>query len=393
MISGFADSYGRKFIVRFPEFNNKFTKCWFSVSSLNKMTNVAVTRTIVTFKNQSETVSRKLNQNSERYYDCSHSIIINYIIMSDDDVAVVIFYKSENEIKSTSVYPVDTFGKNFMLLVDGQPERKCKFISEYTNVNVTAYFSAEPSRPQSIPDSKTMVVSPSSELFLSKDISGASLIFNKPSMVFCFNPTEASNINYHLPVDTWSNEYVVPGINMESHMDLKGSLHIMSYADNTIVQISNGFNAILTLCNKGDKIIQEIDIAVPYRVNASNIIAVGLYTHDLQNKSQTSFILLPSVQNHHNTILTSLPSNHYSGEIKTQTEIWIFSVNKNLQTNREMFTLNKNSQDNLQRNISTGEAKYEITVVRTGINWFIVPGNVKAQHFLQVSYNSFFANV
>ena len=392
MISGFADSYGRKFIVRFPL--NRYTQCWISVSSLNKMTNVAVTRTIFADVYhtiiESETVTRELTQNTERYYDCSNSYIINYIIMSDDDVAVVIFYKSENEIKSTSIYPVDTYGIEFMLH-DKQAD-KCMFLSEYTGVIVTVYSSEENSHQKSIRDSKSMAVKDYSFVFVT-DISGVSLKFNKPSMVFCYNFHEASNINYHLPVDTWSNEYVVPGIDIGSYMDLNGSLHIMSYADNTIVQISNGFDAIHALCNKGNNIIQEIDIAVPYRVNASNIIAVWLYIYDLQNKSQTAFILLPSVQNHHNTILTSLPSYHYFGEIKTQTEIWIFSVNKNLQTNREMFTLNKNSQDNLQRNISTGEAKYEITVVRTGINWFIVPGNVKAQHFLQVSYNSFFANV
>ncbi|XP_060582057.1 uncharacterized protein LOC132738564 [Ruditapes philippinarum] len=392
----FADSYGRKFVLRLPF--KRLQKCWILVTSLNENTNVGVTRKQRGIPHEAS-ISSSRNVYGERYYDCSNfGNILNLKIISDDDVAVVVYYifgGNNTEIGSSRIYPVDTFGTEFVLFSHNKTGQKCMFISEHVDVHVTAYFSGitPGTSNNSLKDSESISVDDYSKLKLQTnyEISGTSLEFNKPSMVFCYDsntsPGSISRINFFLTVDTWSNEYVVPTVEIESNeRQFKGILHIVSYTDNNIVTISGGFDAKHAIYNKGDKIEQEIDVAVPYRLTSVGNIAIGLYLQDREDSSKYSFSLLPSTENHHDTILTSVPANRYSDMDNTKTEFTTFSVDQSLVVKNETMLIGRDGHLELfKQKISIGESKYEMAMLHSGKKWLIVPGPIKAKYLSQYS--------
>ncbi|XP_060582096.1 uncharacterized protein LOC132738583 [Ruditapes philippinarum] len=384
----FADSYGRKFLVKLPP--QKFKKCWILVTSLNENTHVGITKNVLD-KPEVSITSTRGDEDGKRYYNCSNmDNIINFKIISDDDVDVVVYYISGRHntvIRSSRIYPVDTFGTEFMVFA--HDKTKCMFISEHVDVKVTAYFSGIAQSGLTLNDSESISVKNNSLFTMEKhnEISGTSLKFNKPSMVYCHDITYA--MNYFLPVNTWSNKYVVPSVEIESNeRQFKGILHIVSYTDNNIVTISGGFDAKHAIYNKGDKIEQEIDVSVSYLLTSVGNIAVGLYLEDREDSSKYTFSLLPSIENHHDTILTSVPANCYSDIDTTNTEFSTFSVDENLVVNNETMLIGRDSHLELfEQNISVGKSKYEIAMLHSGKRWLIVPGNIKAKYLSQQKKN------
>jgi hypothetical protein len=397
-MTGFADSYGRKFLVRLPF--KSLQKCWILVTSLNENTHVGVTiKKHANNQTPEESISSaRGDEDDGRYYDCSNmKNILKFKIISDDDVEVVVYYidgEHNTHIRSSRIYPVDIYGTEFMLSAHDKTGKKCMFISEHVDVHVTAYFSV--ASQGALKDSVSISVNDFSKFALSNnnEISGTSLVFNKPSMVFCYDNEQFPGrtiildaLNYLLPVNTWSNKYVVPTVEIESNeRQFKGILHIVSYTDNNIVTISGGFDAKHAIYNKGDKIEQEIDVAVPYRLTSVGNIAVGLYLQDREDSSKYSFSLLPSTENHHDTILTSVPANRYTDMDTTNTEFSTFSVDRNLDVKNETMLLGRDSHSELfEQKVTTDESKYEIAMLHSGNRWLFVPGNIKAKFLLQVT--------
>ncbi|XP_053400721.1 uncharacterized protein LOC123557840 [Mercenaria mercenaria] len=381
----FADSYGRKFLAKTP-YVNPSTDCLMIVSPLNKQTNVAVTLKDTNAGTEKVQHGAR-NHNGERYYDCSESlgILDAYTILSDDEVAVNILLTYSGEIKSYRIYPVDTFGTEVMVLEYSDEKKRCRFLSEHDSVNYVAYYSINKlGGTGDSEDSERVQLGALSHLATTNlnDMSGTVFKFDKPSTVFCGDLFSSSTVhnqyNQLLPTNTWSTEYVVPAFDVEAvNRPFDGKLFIVSNADNTIVNISGGFDAIHAIYNRGDKIEQEIDVGAAYKIKASENIGVGLYLYDPADPTKASFNMLVPAQSFHDTVLTSVPNNVLNDVGFDVTEIKTYFIDGNL--NGTIVSKEADDTDPFYRHVSIGSSIYEMTVVQSGTEkWFVVPGNVKS---------------
>ncbi|XP_053400722.1 uncharacterized protein LOC128557400 [Mercenaria mercenaria] len=375
----FADSYGRKFIARTP-YVDSGTDCLMIVSPVNKQTNVAVT---LKRHGATENVRHgaRNDNGGERYYNCSESLrsLDIYTILSDDDVAVNILFNFSRKVKSFRIYPVDTFGTEVMVLEYSDAAKSCQFWSEHDGVNLIAYYSIN--NQKGAADSERMQIEKLFRTPRYNDLSGTLFQFDKPSTVFCgdwfSNLTIHNQYSQHLPTNTWSTEYVVPAFDVEAvNRPFDGKLFIVSNADNTIVNISGGFDAIHAIYNRGDKIEQEIDVSAAYKIKASENIGVGLYLYDPADPTKASFNMLVPAQSFHDTVLTSVPIKVLNGVGFAVTEIKTYFVDRNLNST----VVSKEADDTgpFYRHVRIGGSVYEMTVVQSGTEkWFVVQGNVK----------------
>ncbi|XP_060570124.1 uncharacterized protein LOC132728501 [Ruditapes philippinarum] len=388
----FADSYGRKFLFRIPISSSDVTACSIVVSPLNQQTNVAFTELNTYDQPHPEYVRQGTrNDNGEIYYDCTVSYRLKYVyeITSDDDVAVVVAIKVAEEIVSARIYPVDTFGTHFMPVEnDNESTKKCYFVSEHDIVNLKVYYSIKLASSSDIFDAK--IEDKDAKVLISQngnDLTGTSILFDKPSTVFCADKfsdiTKGNHYTQLMPTNTWSTEYTVPAFEVDvMNRPFDGRLIIVSNADNTIVNVSGGFDAIHAIYSRGDKLEQEIDVSVAYRIKASENIAVALYLYDPTDESKSSYTLLPPTQNFHDTMITSVPnkimSSLHSFDV---TEIKTFYIDGNL--NSAIKPKSADDNEPFYRQQMLGSDRFEITIVKSGTEkWFSVPGNSKAA-FLQ----------
>ena len=72
-------------------------------------------------------------------------------------------------------------------------------------------------------------------------------------------------------------------------------LVFLTNSDNTIVNISKGFDAFQLLYNRGEKAVQGIDLMASYNITASKPIAVGVQFSD--HLSRTVFHIVPPTHN------------------------------------------------------------------------------------------------
>ncbi|XP_053400723.1 uncharacterized protein LOC123557844 [Mercenaria mercenaria] len=382
----FPDSYGKKFILRIPDklFGSSFAACRIVVSPLNKLTNVAVYSDSY-MKTGNVRHGTRYYKTGERSFDCTDSdtkYVATYTILSDDDVAVIVLIQLDGKIQSCRGYPVDTYGTEFMVVEYGKKESKqCTFLSEHDDVSYVAYYSMNSVHGEV--DSANVILGPLSRLQAQNknDMSGTEFVFNKPSAVFCgdlFPKAVGNQYNQLLPTNTWSTEYVVPAFDVEAVNRLfDGKLFIVSNADNTIVNISGGFDAIHAIYNRGDKIEQEIDVGAAYKIKSSENIGVGLYLYDPADPTKASFNMLVPARSFHDTVLTFVPNNVLKCIDFDVTEIKTYFVNRNL--NSTIVSKEADDTDPFYRHVSIDSSVYEMTVVQSGTEkWFVVPGNVKS---------------
>jgi hypothetical protein len=315
-----------------------------------------------------------------------------YEITSDDDVAVVVAIKVAEEIVSARIYPVDTFGTHFMPVEnDNESTKKCYFVSEHDIVNLKVYYSIKLASSSDIFDAK--IEDKDAKVLISQngnDLTGTSILFDKPSTVFCADKfsdiTKGNHYTQLMPTNTWSTEYTVPAFEVDvMNRPFDGRLIIVSNADNTIVNVSGGFDAIHAIYSRGDKLEQEIDVSVAYRIKASENIAVALYLYDPTDESKSSYTLLPPTQNFHDTMITSVPnkimSSLHSFDV---TEIKTFYIDGNL--NSAIKPKSADDNEPFYRQQMLGSDRFEITIVKSGTEkWFSVPGNSKAAFLQTVS--------
>jgi hypothetical protein len=343
---------------------------------------------LVTPSSEQEVVLHGIHDLNAITYNCSealHAGKLNTItILSDDDVAAVLYLEINGAIRGTRLYPVDAFGNEFMILEHSKAEKECRFVSEDDTVEYVSYYFRPKQNQNGAADSERTTSDIYTLLKMDGiDMSGTSWTFTKSSSVFCFDKTEFIYTQL-LPVDTWSNEYVVPGFDIDAvKHSLTGMLHIISTADNTIVNISGGFDAFHAIYDRGDRIEQEIDIAAGYKIEASERIAVGLYINDSINTGMTSFSLLVPAQNHHDTVLTAVPYIVFDDGIETETVIYTSYINAYLDS--EVNQTTEADSDLSYRVITTGEVIYEMTLVHSDYEWLIVPGNIKARYLNEVN--------
>ena len=335
------------------------------------------------------------NGKGDIYYDCTEIYVFTkeYTITSDDDVSVITLIKYDDVIKSTRMYPVDSFGKEYMALVaDRENEKRCHFSSEHDVVNYKAYFSISLTNANTNPkDSRIEDIRPRKNLITqnSNDLTGTVMLFDKPSAVFCadkFESLKEHHVTQFLPTDTWSTEYTVPAFDVDVvNRPFDGKLLIVSNADNTIVNISGGFDAVHAIYNRGDRLEQEIDVGAAYRIKSSENIAVALYLYDPTDNTKSSFTLIPPVQNMHDTLVTSIPNKILSSDYGFDvTEIKTFIIDGSL--NSGAITKAADDNDPFYRRVSLGNAGFEIAVVKAGTQkWFTVAGNSKSSVLQMVS--------
>jgi hypothetical protein len=363
------------------------------VSPLNQQTNVAFTELekIAPVRSQPEYVRLGTrNDKGDIYYDCQDDYRLKYVyeITSDDDVAVVVVIKVAEEIESARIYPVDTFGTHFMPVENNKEIKKCYFVSEHDTVNLKVYYSISlVSSPSSIDDAKIENIDGKALLSESNnDLTGTSIHFDKLSAVFCADTFKRNHFNQLMTTNTWSTEYTIPAFEGDVvNRPFDGRLIIVSNADNTIVNISGGFDAIHAIYSRGEKLEQEIDVSVAYRIKASENIAVALYLYDPTDESKSSYTLLPPTKNFHDTMITSVPnkimSSLHSFDV---TEIKIFYVDGNL--NSAITAKSADDNEPFYRQQMLGSDRFEMTIVKSGTEkWFSVPGNSKAAFLQTVS--------
>lgn len=387
-ISGFSDSYGRKFKVKVPKMSIDYK---IIVSPINALTNVAVTSAFSTFT-QEKVVPGTRYDNGERYYKGGRGF--TYTVVSDDDVAVTVLYTIKSiKLQTYRVYPVDTYDTEFMLLgyTDSKPKR-CVFASEFDDVTVTPYHTTKLLYSKGTHnDSQSVPVLVNSNFYVSgaTPITGYMFVFDKPSTVYCGDSANLITIeNYFLqqmPTSTWSTEYVIPAFDpyhISRPFDAK--LVTLANADNTIVNISGGFDATSVIYNRGDFIEHDIDAATTYRVTASENIAVGIYLYDPIDQTKSSFHIMAPMKSFHDTIITSVPNAMLSEDKFDVTDIHTYFVDAQLNSSSVVKATYDSNQ--IYRHASVGVAKYGMSVVKFGIDsWFVVPGNVKTKVTLVVS--------
>ncbi|KAL4235352.1 hypothetical protein ACF0H5_006987 [Mactra antiquata] len=312
-----SDSYGRKFIVKVPTvLANTVDFCHILVSTVNTNTGVAAWSSI------EGVVSVEKHDKYSRLYSCATELTqphSYFKIISDDEVTVSVIYKT-SQLFSYPVYPVDTFGLEYMILGNDMPAsdvptKICRFVSEYTDIKLLPHFTSTTPSVSEFENAKLMNLDMTVHLFQTvsgNSYSGTTFLFDKPVGVFCGTKYEVTDTfpdsNHVLPLQRWSTEYYVPAFDpLPPYLWIDAYLIIISNADNTLVNISEGFDAIYAIYNRGDVISVEIDIASSYRVTSRENIAVGLLLFDDDNSSM-AFQLIPPASDMHDINVASLPN-------------------------------------------------------------------------------------
>jgi hypothetical protein len=315
-------------------------------------------------------------------------------------VSVVVVYTTIlNILASFRVFPVDAYGLEHMVL-NYNPDLKdedCFFMSEYEEVRMTPYIrNVKVNTPSTVyvNDGKTYDITKDSDLLVrtntQNDIAGILFVFDKPSTVFCGLKTNGTFYNQILPTNTWSKDYYIPAFDLEPiNRPFDAKLKIIAYTDNTLVTISGGFDAILALYNRGDTVLQPIDLASSYYVNATEKIAVGIYLYDPSNSGKSSFHLLTPKESMHDTIVTSVPNKFLDEAQFSVNSVKTYFVNDQ----GDETTIEKPASDvsMFYRDVSLKDAKTGFTVIKaTGFaDWLVIPTNAKAKVFTQVSFKAF----
>lgn len=383
-ISGFSDTYGRKFKIKFPY---DVTNYIVIVSPLNALTHIAVT-TSTTDVTQDNVVPVSAYDNDARYYTSSVRQS-TYTLIADDDVSVTVLYSINQKFLTYRVYPVDTYGTEFMLLgYPGKAKKGLILTSEFDNVTITPYYTGtlvNSGQQLSYIDTEPIQLT-SNQYFRTtgnSDINGYLFVCDKPCTVFHGDsiPTIAPD-NYFLQqmsTDTWSVEYAIPDFgpnNINRSFDAK--LICLANADNTYINISGGFDATIVIYNRGDSVEQNIDAAATYRITASHKIAVGIYLYDPADEDKSSFHIIAPMENYHDTIVTSVPNTMLYDNDFNVTDIYTYFVDANFTSSSVAKSTDDSSR--VYRKVGLGDAKYGISVVQSNYTrWFVVLGNVKCK--------------
>ncbi|KAH3855277.1 hypothetical protein DPMN_097842 [Dreissena polymorpha] len=126
------------------------------------------------------------------------------------------------------------------------------------------------------------------------DISGITVETNRPSLIFCGNNDKFSHFSQLIPIHSMATQFYFPSMPLLASF-YNAKLVLLTNSDNTIVNISKGFDAFHLLYNRGNKAVQDIDLSVSYNIIASEPIAVGVQFSDHLNR--TVFHIVPPTHN------------------------------------------------------------------------------------------------
>ncbi|WAQ99372.1 FCGBP-like protein [Mya arenaria] len=382
-----ADSFGREFLLVVPKGTNY---CRIYVTPLALNTHIAVGSGTSVIPGT--TYNRQI-----RMYDCleyvSKSTVLLIHVFSDADVAVNVFIKhpdttNKYPIMNIPVQPLDSFGMELMVLDrgDGNRPRGCYPVSAFEDAKIIWFTKhskdsvfERSNNPRWPPSGRTVSVQGNyMEGGKGKDYTGTYIKFTRPSSIFCgqFSSAYENYIFYQVPaLMTWSTYYTIPSFgDSTANRPFDAKLKIVTNSDNTIVNITGGFDALHVLYDRGDFVEQDIDLSSHYHINSNEAIGVSILFYNPTEPRYASFHLLPAPHNFMSGFLAVAPTGILSDEMNFDTGSVHSFFSSGQQHNTTTTGDSTSIKNNFYFNWLNEGPSFGFTVVMTDINsWFIVP--------------------
>ena len=301
---GDVDSYGEKFLVLFPSDSLQYL-CYLYVSAKESNTSTYVS---VSTKTQLLT-AQNLSDNQTWEFNCTTVANKLVFVRSNKDVAVTVFYWINKKVLTNIVYPVDSFGLQYMSFSnDGMAQTYCKIVSEDVDVRVLPYFGtfdlkADDSNITDGTDFDLSSVYTIVENSGNKLSSATLFLANKPIGVFCGNKIldnfdHRDNFNQMLPTEAWGTLYRVPALG-QSMVDrpFNGELKVQAYMANTFVQIDGDFTSNYSLTSIGQIESIAVNLGHYYTIQTNYPVGLAIYLNDATHNAGglSSFHIIPPV--------------------------------------------------------------------------------------------------
>lgn len=354
--SGNGDSFGREYLLRLPDLESaSYKSCWVYVTIPTPGTAVAVweevTRGVVPIEREYDYV---------KIYKCElGNATIN--IYTGTDVSVNVILKSERNIVTFPVYPVDTYDYDFQSYSLDESEY-CLPISNYENVSAKLHAQAFINNTKHDSGFQFNI---NGSLIKQSGSHTWAITFTKPSTMFCYNTVK--HVAYQsLPVNVWSTKYHIHGKINEM---LNITANIVSSTDNNNVSITrNGENENIIVNSFEVKRFQNFYLSnEAYQVTSKSPIGVGLELVNADTLKQ-SFFLIPPVSSFINT--TESVSLIPFGIISDNWTVHQFTVDGSSTT-----SYNKSDAVDEVHNVHTYGQSYTFSVVVEEFDtFFAVPG-------------------
>lgn len=287
--SGNGDSFGREYLLRLPDLESaSYKSCWVYITIPTPGTAVAVweevTRGVVPIEREYDYV---------KIYKCELGTAIIYIY-TGTDVSVNVILKSESNIVTFPVYPVDTYGYDFQSYSLDESEY-CLPISNYENVSAKLHAQAF---INNMKHDSGFQFNIDGSIIKQSDNHTWAITFTKPSTMFCYNTVK--HVAYQsLPVNVWSTKYHIHG-KINEMLNITAHITIASSTDNNNVSITrNGKNETIVVNSFEVKRFQNLSDKA-YHVTSKSPIGVGLELVNSDIRKQ-SFFLIPPVSSFINT--------------------------------------------------------------------------------------------
>ena len=384
--------------------NNPF--CYIYVTPLQPDTHVAVGTAITGLDPllEPKALTGTSHNNGIRMFDCkdhmsTYQNIHTIYVFSDKDVGVSVIVKHAMvtfnlPIKHVTINPVDMFGFEIMILGRKMNtgaignHRYCIPLSPFLDSEMTW---TTPSAKDAIfnvvneagVDVTGTFVSGSTLKIKNKivrdtqilgDRTGTHVTFTRPSTLFCGEMFTGDAFDYeqYPPIDTWSSSYIIPSFGEPaSNRPFEAKLKFVASRDNTIINITGGFDAMHVLYDRGDSIEQEIDILSYYHITSNEVIGVAIEFYNPQNTNYFTFHQVLAPHNFLSGCLSVAPSKVVG--MTSNGDIYSFFSKAGIHNITQLDTSLKRKNDFYFDWLNEGPC-YGFTVVLTDVNkWFIVP--------------------
>ncbi|XP_052792823.1 uncharacterized protein LOC128226804 isoform X2 [Mya arenaria] len=381
-----ADSFGREFLLVVPIGTNY---CRIYVTPLAQNTHIAVGSGTSVIPGT--TYNRQI-----RMYDCLEYVSEYKVklihVLSDADVAVNVYIKhphttNKYPIMNIPVQPLDSFGMELMMLDRGDGEnhkRYCFPVSAFDDAKMIwftkdskdkVFYTGNARWP---PSGRTVSFGDLMKGTSGEDFTGTYFKFTRPSSIFCgqFSSAKENYIFYQVPaLMTWSTHYTIPSFgDSTANRPFDAKLKIVTNSDNTIVNITGGFDALHVLYDRGDFVEQDIDLSSHYHIASNEAIGVSILFYNPTVPTDASFHLLPAPHNFMSGFLAVAPTGILGDEMNFDTGSVYSFFSSGQQHNTTTTGDSTSIKNNFYFNWLNEGPSFGFTVVMTDSNsWFIVP--------------------
>ena len=387
---GKQDSYGREFRLVFPRllYRSGPLKC-----TVNVLSTVPNPKVFVGGVNQLHTMTRLSDKylNTNCLSRSSQGKVENHyvkVITSNADISVnVIISFGSEKMLTYSVYPVDTFGTEYIPNTHHKTDCSCNLLSlERTSVGI-GYANSNGTIPNSL------VVEPWSSVVINalSGNAGHRIISTAPIGVFCCSLITKSSQSFYqlLPSFALGTSYITPRLSSRNLTNsANATLFVHAVYEKTTCQIVDMSNTTETIMNKfNDTFSHELNPEASYNITSDRPIAVGILYKDRVGYSQ--FIQVPSLKGFVRHTKIAFPLHLLRCTYLSFT-LTVYFISQTGALNITAVPLN-NMSTNVSYLTYNREPHFAVTVLTGNSSWLLItePGQL-FNDTIKVTFFSFF---